>query len=536
MEQTLELLSKDAGFGTDVSPADTDISQPHSAPQKVDPSLAAKGLGPAGAVPIPQEMWDALAPADFATRANLVPSLPHSSNPTLHALASKLVQDGLLLKAPPNMSPNTKAFLIPKTSEKVSLIVDMRLLNSLCGKPHVNFKLPSLDDLAQMCSLIRSHRLSLFFTKLDVSNHFWSCKLPEEAKYLVRFGVLGDIFAIPSLAFGWSFSPVMAQMLLGLYLAKANPQGVVIIQYMDDILLSSFSATDLLVATRTLVQSLQSDGWILSPKSVTIPTQAIQWMGKSLDGTNHSIANLPAMLASLVRLWLRLATLGYSQRTLRRLIGKLIWATRPGRAASPFLAGSFSWLHWGPFRSKFTPPKILRGLLEAIAIAFHPWFGQPCPGSSETWYVDAARQFHSFYVGLWAPPGKLRITQCPPWVKSQQAAELFAVEFAIRVAAYEGKRALSVATDNMAAVFSTLHTKASTKLHAQNRILRRMQHLMRWACLHVSISWVPSDANPADPLSRWAEFPDGRHMLEKLLDIESKVPCPTSFGTIFYRS
>jgi hypothetical protein len=127
-----------------------------------------------------------------------------------------------------------------------------------------------------MCNLICSQDLSLFFTKLDVSNHFWTSKVPEEAKFLVRFWVLGDAFAIPCLAFGWSFPPAMAQMLLGLYLAKANHQGVVIIQYMDGILLSSFSAGGLAIATNDLVHNLQSEGWLLSPKSVTIPTQAIQ--------------------------------------------------------------------------------------------------------------------------------------------------------------------------------------------------------------------------------------------------------------------
>jgi hypothetical protein len=271
----------------------------------------------------------------------------------------------------------------------------------------------------------------------------------------------------------------MAQMLLGVYLAKHHSPDIIIIQYMDDVLLCSISAHDLHLATATLVYSLQAEGWLLSAKSVTAPTPAIQWMGKLLDGTTLSISNLPQLLASLVHLWLKLATQGYCQRILRRLMGKLVWATRPGRAASPFLAGSYAWLQWGPPRSRFTPPKILRGLLEAIAIAFHPWSARPSPPCPDMWFVDAAKQFHSFYVGLWAPPHKLRIVTCPPWIRSQQAAELFAVEFAIRVAAYEGRPHLSLATDNQAALFSTLHTKASIHLQAQNRILRRMQHLLR---------------------------------------------------------
>ena len=289
------------------------------------------------------------------------------------------------------------------------------------------------------------------------------------------------------------------------------------------------------------MQSLQSDGWLLSPKSVTTPTQAIQWMGKLLDGTHLSITNLPSYCSDVVRLWLRLATSGYCQRTLRRLVGKLVWATRPGRAAAPFLAGCFAWLHWGPCQARFTPPKVLRGLLEAISIALHPWVAEQHRESGPIWFVDAAKQFHSFYVGMWAKACPIRILKCPPWIKTQQAAELFAIECAIRIAANQGQRSITVTTDNIAAAHSTLHRKASVSLVAQNRILRRIQNLLRWSDLHVSLAWIPSHLNPADPLSRWAEFLDGISMLAKALLIEDNLHKdaaikPNPLGFLFYRT
>ena len=228
-------------------------------------------------------------------------------------------------------------------------------------------------------------------------------------------------------------------------------------------------------------------------------------MGKDIDGVALSISNRPLYCAAMVGLWLRLATCGYSQKTLRRLVGKIIWATRPGRAAYPFLAGCFAWLKWGPTMAPYTPPKVLRGLMEAMALAMHPWQAQCVMGQGDRWYVDAAKQFQSFYVGVWGRAMGPKSSKCPPWVKTQQAAELFAIECGLRMAANQGRRCITVVTDNLAAAHSAVKGKASIALRAQNRILRRMQHILRWSGMQVFVEWVPSHLNPADPPSRWAE-------------------------------
>ena len=75
---------------------------------------------------------------------------------------------------------------------------------------------------------------------------------------------------------------------------------------------------------------------------------------------------------------------------MRRLCGKLVWATRPGRGAMPFLARSLAWLNWGPRCSKYTLPAVL-GLMEALAIGITPWRAPtPLDATEETWYVDTA--------------------------------------------------------------------------------------------------------------------------------------------------
>ena len=95
-------------------------------------------------------------------------------------------------------------------------------------------------------------------------------------------------------------------------------------------------------------------------------------------------------MATTSAMWVKLATKGYDQRTMRRLCGKLVWASRPGRGAMLFLSGALAWLNWGPKQAKYTPPVVLRGLMEALAIAVTPWKAPPTLGpTEETWYVDA---------------------------------------------------------------------------------------------------------------------------------------------------
>ena len=46
---------------------------------------------------------------------------------------------------------------------------------------------------------------------------------------------------------------------------------------------------------------------------------------------------------------------------------------RPGTGAAPFLARAYTWMLVGPATSKYTPPKVMRGFLEAMVLVFRPW-------------------------------------------------------------------------------------------------------------------------------------------------------------------
>ena len=100
-----------------------------------------------------------------------------------------------------------------------------------------------------------------------------------------------------------------------------------------------------------------------------------------------------------------------------------------------------------------------------------------------------------------------RIFHCPPWVVTQQAAELFAAVKAVTLAAYRKDKSFHLYIDNHAAIHSLLRGKARSLLIPQNRLLRRLNYVLLWSGIVAALHYVPSALNPADPLSRWWSFP-----------------------------
>ena len=64
----------------------------------------------------------------------------------------------------------------------------------------------------------------------------------------------------------------------------------------------------------------------------------------------------------MVNMWIKLATLGYCQKTLRQLLGKLGVGRPTIPRDEPTTSGPMAWMMWGPQNAKYTPPKVLKAL------------------------------------------------------------------------------------------------------------------------------------------------------------------------------
>ena len=204
------------------------------------------------------------------------------------------------------------------------------------------------------------------------------------------------------------------------------------------------------------------------------------------------------------------------------------------------MAGAYRWLNQGPNTAKCTPPKVLRGLLEGIACALVPWVPHGTLRSTDTIYCDAARQGQNYYVGLWGDSLGMRIKMLPDWVATQQAAELAGIVETVRMGAYRRIQYLRVYGDNMSSLFSVMKGRAATACDAQNRLLRQLQHVLRWSGVVVELVWVKGELNPADVPSRWRTYDTPDDMLVAALCTQARldqerVHTPLHVGTVRYR-
>ena len=174
---------------------------------------------------------------------------------------------------------------------------------------------------------------------------FWSVLLGPEHCTSFRFRLRGVTYAIPSLPFGWTGSSSMAVEVLAAYLTLRFPGDVTVIQYVDDVLLIYVDGERLRLATRLLRDELRAAGGVMSAKSQVERTANITWMGRHLDGSRYSLIQSAKYMATATTMWVKLATKGYDRRTMRRLCGKLVWASWPGHGALPFLSGAHVWLN-----------------------------------------------------------------------------------------------------------------------------------------------------------------------------------------------
>ena len=131
-------------------------------------------------------------------------------------------------------SRSAPVFARYKSELKARVILGLRAFNTLFPQPPP-FHLPNLSSLLQT-----HHKRTQFFIKLDISNFFWSLHLPSEVKGMFTFAA-GDTHTCGTrcLPFGWSWSPIIAQLTLARILAPvAQWFPARLWQYVDDILIS----------------------------------------------------------------------------------------------------------------------------------------------------------------------------------------------------------------------------------------------------------------------------------------------------------
>ena len=175
-----------------------------------------------------------------------------------------------------------------------------------------------------------------------------------------------------------------------------------VVVYFNDILIAGDNPDEVEAITNRLRNVLIQDGWKIIIKSVLQAHTRIQWMGKDLDGETWTITSSADYMAGMVALWVSLATCGYRQKSLKRLLGKITWADKPSTEAMLHTSSPMAWLMWGRVNARYTPGAVLKALGEAIAGTLSPWTTRPDQDPMNiVWYIDAAWIDIPLYIPLW---------------------------------------------------------------------------------------------------------------------------------------
>ena len=219
----------------------------------------------------------------------------------------------------------------------------------------------------------------LFACHVDLTNAFWSLRLPAHLRGAFRVQIDGNVYGFNCLPFGWQYSPIMCQTVLGYIVASLGFSNVLVLHYLDDFLLVGYSKPRVREASAKLCDALTRAGAIISVKSVLEPTQEIMWLGKWLSFSRTSGGVQPHSLGwiALAGLWLRAAVLPMTCKQAQRILGRFTWAIRPSVGCMP-MAGWWMFCVWGPNWVQNCPLNLLQSLCHCLVMALEGWYGAIC--------------------------------------------------------------------------------------------------------------------------------------------------------------
>jgi hypothetical protein len=147
----------------------------------------------------------------------------------------------------------------------------------------------------------------LWAPKLDLTNFFWSLRIPECAMGL--FSVNRARF--DCLPFGWNASPFIAQTVLvqvvqkclepfGGQVGSQDHFGVWV--YLDDILVLADDQKLCAALAVGLKVGLEEAGLIFSPKSLVVPSKKIEWLGREFSLEDRSVGPTKTSILKLMAL------------------------------------------------------------------------------------------------------------------------------------------------------------------------------------------------------------------------------------------
>ena len=256
--------------------------------------------------------------------------------------------------------------------------------------------------------------------------------------------------------------------------------------YYDNIPVLGFGTAWVQPVANAVVDLLVSEGALVCPKSKLTPLDCIDWIGKQFRFGEAVTRSTNKWVALLAR-WLLFGVGHCLHKDLLRLVGRILWESRPSWDLLPFLASTWAHILWGPIRLSHTVLKLLHAMVTPMVMAARRWVVPVLrsPSTRHPMYVffDGGPDAGGRRVGLWAPGLGGCCAVIPDSFCNQQIVELRVLEFAANFILAVGWPAASAVGDNSAVLQMFANAKAGLGLSAQNQVLRRL--VFEWSTARV---------------------------------------------------
>jgi hypothetical protein len=386
-----------------------------------------------------------------------------------------LKQQGIL--RPQRITSAYRCFLVPKADQSARFIIDLSPLTPLYRVPHI-----TLYSAARVLSTIQPFDKMI---KTDLTAGFFQVPLCRQHQHFYGVYYREQQLALTRLPMGHPMAPYVLQRL-----AKAvahhinNLFGTSMVAYLDDWL---FFQPD--IPAHHILQELHRLGFTVNQrKSILQPTSRLVYLGLDISALSQQLRPTPAYIHHMMQL-IQLVP-DASPLDLRRIVGYISWLAWsmnwPTFLATHLLQREPYWITWCQRKGLLDLPRTMGTIRRSILI-----------------YTDATQTSFGVHVAT-TPPQQIyqQFTDAIPIAQAEIAASLFAL-------IWVGSRlrqptAITISTDSTVAYYTLATGKGYTFRHS---IWLQILYI-HWFQVKMNrghglvVRWVPSTANPADPVSR----------------------------------
>ena len=171
----------------------------------------------------------------------------------------------------------SRLFTVPKKdTDKLRIILDLSHLNKFIQCP--TFKMLTLREVKM---LLPQHH---FTASLDLKDGYWHVPITPKKRPYLGFEYKNTTYQFRAMPFGLNIAPRIFTKLIAHVSKLVAEKNIFMLAYLDDLLIVSPSFHQCQQHLQTVIEILQSLGWIINEKSSrTEPQQVFQWLGLQWD-------------------------------------------------------------------------------------------------------------------------------------------------------------------------------------------------------------------------------------------------------------